>query len=210
MDAGIKDPWDNALVDVMAAGDDVVIFCDPSLVNAIEASILRNSSRTKGSLAQPVLSGLGQCVKTVLVTPWSDFDFCSKWSVGSHTGDFDTVRDVDKLLYTKLYYSKQNQHILRNPCLHAKAIYDGFSTEGVSHLIEDILYWRLRRLELAYGSVNYEEFDLSTVSDRFKVCYTDEDKYKIENVINEKVGVDLVSLFSVYNDYILNVAFGNV
>lgn len=66
--------------------------------------------------------------------------------MGSHTGDFDTVRAIDKLLYTKLYYTKQNNHILKNPCLHAKAIYDGFKTEGVSHLIEDILSIRLSKL----------------------------------------------------------------
>lgn len=30
-DAGIPHPWDNEMMFVMASGDDVVLFCDPSI-----------------------------------------------------------------------------------------------------------------------------------------------------------------------------------
>ena len=69
--------------------------------------------------------GLGQCVKTVLVTEWYEFDFCSKWTFGCNEQDFTTTRDIMKLLTTKLYYTKENADILSHPALHAKAILKG-------------------------------------------------------------------------------------
>lgn len=47
--AGIKEPWNDDRLFVMAAGDDVVIFCAPELASGIEQSILLNSSRHKGT-----------------------------------------------------------------------------------------------------------------------------------------------------------------
>lgn len=50
--AGIKNPWDNPNVYVIAAGDDVVIFCKSGLEFRIEQSILTNTSRFKGTESQ--------------------------------------------------------------------------------------------------------------------------------------------------------------
>lgn len=47
--AGVKNPWDNPEIFIMAAGDDVVIFCDPKWVEPISNSVLRFSSRFKGT-----------------------------------------------------------------------------------------------------------------------------------------------------------------
>lgn len=54
--AGIRTPYLNKELYIAAAGDDVVIFCAPHLAEAINASILRHTSRTKNN-ADPV--GLG-------------------------------------------------------------------------------------------------------------------------------------------------------
>lgn len=47
--AGISIPWLSPLCDVIAAGDDVVIFIHPDYVDRAVASILANSSRFKGT-----------------------------------------------------------------------------------------------------------------------------------------------------------------
>lgn len=84
--AGITNPWSRDDVFVIAAGDDVVIFCEERWVRKIKDSIETNTSRFKGTEAQfgleGVACGLGQCVKTVLVVDWYEFDFCSKWTFG--------------------------------------------------------------------------------------------------------------------------------
>lgn len=38
-------------------------MCDPSLVTSISETILRLSSRSKGSFENPSIVGLGQCIK---------------------------------------------------------------------------------------------------------------------------------------------------
>lgn len=65
--------------------------------------------------------------------------FCSKWCYD----DFYMIRDVDKLLKTKQFYSGPNKDMHSYPYLHAKAIYEGFKSEKVSRLIEAILYTRM-------------------------------------------------------------------
>jgi len=57
-------------------------------------------------------------------------------------------RDVYKMLTTRQYYTAKNNFILKYPGLHCKAILDGFKTEGLSRLIEDILKARLSHYHL--------------------------------------------------------------
>lgn len=54
------------------------------------------------------------------------------------------TRDVSKLLLTKQYYNRSNAHILKDPMLHRTAILEGFKSEEVSHLIEDMLLATIR------------------------------------------------------------------
>jgi hypothetical protein len=46
-DAGIPHPWDNDKMFVMASGDDVVLFCDPSIRDQLQTSIMRLTARSK-------------------------------------------------------------------------------------------------------------------------------------------------------------------
>lgn len=64
-----------------------------------------------------------------------DIDFCSKWSFGDSVTGLNLTRDVNKVLNTRQFYGKQNGDIVSHPGLHAKAIYEGFKTDKVSHLI---------------------------------------------------------------------------
>lgn len=65
--AGLDKPWNNDYCDVIAAGDDVVIFVHPRYVDRVVNSIMINSSRFKGTESQfgadGVACGLGQCIK---------------------------------------------------------------------------------------------------------------------------------------------------
>lgn len=135
---GIKNPWKSDLVRVRAAGDDVVIFCVPHLEKLISNTILRCTSRgDDGQL------GLGQRIKEVYSGGLQSIDFCSKWAFGAQISDLQLTRDIAKCLNTRQYYGKQNKEIVRHPGLHAQAIRQGFLSEKVSHLIQDILQLRV-------------------------------------------------------------------
>lgn len=43
----VAEPWDNDNVKVFAAGDDVIVFCDPQLATPIQTAILHLSSRDR-------------------------------------------------------------------------------------------------------------------------------------------------------------------
>lgn len=60
---------------------------------------------------------------------------------------FGLSRDVFKTLTTKQFYTKRNAEILQNPYIHAKAIYEGFKTQKVSRIVEEILQIRYKRLQ---------------------------------------------------------------
>lgn len=77
------------------------------------------------------------------------------------------IRDVRKILTTRQYYTKQNKHILRNPYLYVKALYDGFQTEKVSRLMEQILLARCKKYQSLFEE-NVDKYDLSTISDVYK------------------------------------------
>jgi len=85
--------------------------------------------------------GLGQCVPEITIGEVQDVDFCSKWSLSNGgMSEWVLIRDPKKLLLTKQFYSKKNAQLLNNPYLHRLAIYQGFKTEAVSHLLEDLLW----------------------------------------------------------------------
>lgn len=52
------------------------------------------------------------------------------------------VRDAEKLLTTKQYYTGQNMLMHKHPYIHASAIEAGFKSEKVSHMIEALLEHR--------------------------------------------------------------------
>jgi len=129
----------------MAAGDDCVIFVAPQHAQKLYNTILENSSRdTKNRKI-----GLGQCIKEIQIGKFYEIEFCSKWS-DSKDGTLESwtmCRSVKKLMTTKQYFTGQNKHILSDPWLHRKAILDGFESEKVSRLVEDMLTVQLERLK---------------------------------------------------------------
>lgn len=75
---------------------------------------------------------------------WDDVDFCSKWSFSHNTYDsFYFTRDCKKTLSTRLFYSGKLIPFLNNPNLYVSALIEGFTSEHISVLIEDILTSRL-------------------------------------------------------------------
>lgn len=71
-------------------------------------------------------------------------DFCSKWSFSDNTYDsFYFTRDCKKTLSTRLFYSGTLIQFLNDPNLYVSALLEGFSSEHVSELLEDILKSRL-------------------------------------------------------------------
>lgn len=52
------------------------------------------------------------------------------------------VRDVEKLLTTKQYYTGNNAYMHLEPSIHATAILEGFRSEKVSLLVETLLEHR--------------------------------------------------------------------
>lgn len=99
---GLRNPWKNKDIKVRASGDDVVILCRKEYTERIKNSILNLSSRVKNS-DQPI--GLGQCISAISSGKWYEFDFCSKWVLGTSTGNFSISRDIYKMLTTKQYYN---------------------------------------------------------------------------------------------------------
>lgn len=73
-----------------------------------------------------------------MISHYSDFVFCSKWVYPG----FYMVRDAEKLLTTKQYYTGQNMLMHKHPYIHASAIEAGFKSEKVSHMIEALLEHR--------------------------------------------------------------------
>lgn len=57
------------------------------------------------------------------------------------------VRDAEKLLTTKQYYTGSNMLMHKHPYIHAAAILAGFKSEKVSHMIEALLEHRVSTLK---------------------------------------------------------------
>jgi hypothetical protein len=105
--AGVAHPWASDQMFVMASGDDVVLFCDPAIKDALVNSVMRLTARTKD---EQTPTGLGQCLKTIELGEVHEISFCSKWFY-SEDGTLDGLtysRDVMKILTQKQYYSKSN------------------------------------------------------------------------------------------------------
>jgi hypothetical protein len=56
-------------------------------------------------------------------------------------------RSVQKLMTTRQYFTGKNKHILADPYLHRMAILEGFESEKVSMLVEDMLRVQLHSLK---------------------------------------------------------------
>lgn len=102
-------------------------------------SILKHTARSNS----PVPNTLGQIVKEIRLSRWDDVDFCSKWSFSNGSyGSFKLSRDCYKTLATRLFYSGTNKLFLDNPDLYVDALYQGFKSEHLSLLLEDLLISR--------------------------------------------------------------------
>jgi len=144
--AGISDePWKSKELFAIASGDDCVIFVAPEHADLLYSTILELSARNTRSQCV----GLGQCIKEIQIGKFYDIEFCSKWS-DSPDGTLENwsmCRSVKKLMTTKQYFTGKNKHILNDPWLHRKAILEGFESEKISRLIEDMLRVQLERLK---------------------------------------------------------------
>lgn len=118
-------------VDHNAAGDDSNMPChNPA---EVRQAVLQNTSRDN---LTP--SPLGQIVKSVDYGPLETAEFCSKWFFLVQ-GKLVATRDLRKVLATKQFYSRKNQHLLRNPHLHRLAILQGLHSESASKLLEAMI-----------------------------------------------------------------------
>lgn len=173
--SGLPWNWATFHIDypVEASGDDTVAYAKDEqtakkIADSIERLTLRDTYRDNNR------AGLGQVVKEVLITPWEDQEFCSKWVFSE--GPVDTItmcRDVRKILFSRNVYTGSNTAIRNNPSIHAEAIYRGFESEKVSRIIEDILYMRWRR-QSTHGHLTADDI-LCDATDRYKYKFTDED-----------------------------------
>lgn len=201
--AGIHEPWLNKLVKVRAAGDDVVILCARLLQERIATVIAALSSRTNRNEVPTAPIGLGQCIKRVDRGEWYELDFCSKWCQGTSTNDFHLTRDVKKILVTKLFYTKKNQLLLTRPAVHARAIYEGFKSEKVSRLVEDILQFRY---QMFGDSVTEEEgLDFFKANYYSQITFDAENGYSAEEEVNSRLGLSLKDLFDLVDTRKLNL-----
>jgi hypothetical protein len=82
--------------------------------------------------------GLGQVIKYANVSPFYEMDFLSTWSFSKTKtlDDWKIMRDVSKVLSTKLQYVGRNINIIRNPIYHRMAIYESLACSQTSRLIE--------------------------------------------------------------------------
>lgn len=92
----------------------------------------------------PRIGTLGQIIKDIRLSKWDDIDFCSKWSFSNNTYEsFYFTRDCKKTLATRLFYSGKLIRFLNDSNLYVSALMEGFESEHISWLIEDILKSRL-------------------------------------------------------------------
>lgn len=81
----------------MASGDDVVLFCEPSIKDVLVQTIMSLTSRTKDDQTG---IGLGQCLKTCNIGKFYDIDFCSKifYTPDGSLSQLTYSRDLYKIL----------------------------------------------------------------------------------------------------------------
>jgi len=113
----VREPWKCDNIKIFVSGDDCVVFTSEELAERCRNSILECSTRTRDV---PILHVLGQCIKTVEMNAWWDFDFCSLLTF-SQTGEPDDLHlmaDLFKQLATKNYFYGKNKNIIVNPVTH--------------------------------------------------------------------------------------------
>lgn len=84
-------------IEVMAAGDDSVVFLERADADAFIAAVKQYSS-SDSTVYDTV--GLGQCYKEIYLRDWNDFDFCSK-TIVKDGDDWNIYRDPMKILTHK-------------------------------------------------------------------------------------------------------------
>lgn len=62
---GVRDPWKNPNVFVIASGDDVCLFVPPKITRALSQTIMNLTSRQKRVQGRRLRVGLGQVIKKV-------------------------------------------------------------------------------------------------------------------------------------------------
>lgn len=77
------------------------------------------------------------------MSPLEDIAFCSKVFYLTPAG-LEATRNYAKTLSTKMYYTKDNAMMYRQPDLHALAILSSVQSEQASILVEDIIKQRIR------------------------------------------------------------------
>lgn len=90
-------------------------------------------------------------------------------------------------------YNKRNQQLIKNPSLHALAIFQGVKSEKASSLLEEICYQRYKQLP----AVTYTD----AVSKYNKYCLVEGDSYVQyidEPYINHKLGISIYNLLMMY------------
>lgn len=86
--SGVVTPWQDPSCSLIAAGDDLVIWCDKDISHSI---------RECSSTIKDGVWGIGQCIKEIKISVYDDFMFCSKWTLPG----LYMVRDVTKMMNTK-------------------------------------------------------------------------------------------------------------
>jgi len=140
----LQRPWEDPEVYLNVSGDDVVLWATPDKARAIRDSALQLTTRKRDRLLRdgsPNMAGLGQCVKTVEIGEWYNFEFCSLWtfSESGTIGDLTLVPDYSKLFTTKQYYSKKNAWLLADPVPYIAAKLMQVRLSKASILIEGML-----------------------------------------------------------------------
>lgn len=157
------------------------------------ASILNHTNRSN----VPRPGTLGQIIKDIRISHWSDVDFCSKWSFSNGTYDsFYFTRDCKKTLATRLFYTGSVKDFLNDPNLYISALLEGFRSEHLSHLIEDIFSARLTSDFVAGQSTK--------LSHEYEHC----GDYSFESAINNKLGLTLATLLDVISHNTLQLLAG--
>lgn len=143
-ESGIPEPWLSPDVCVIAAGDDTVCWCDPSLTKNIVKNITDYTARNK----KHQVIGLGQVVSQVDVGEFWEVEFCSKKSATTDgtLGTWKMFRDLRKVMTKKQYTNSRNLTFLYRPEVYLGALLYSLRLEKLSSLVECIRSASLNKL----------------------------------------------------------------
>jgi hypothetical protein len=129
------------------------------------------------------------------VAPFYDTDFLSMWSI-SDTGtlsDWSFIRDVSKVLTTKLMYTGMNENIIKVPLYHRLAILQSLRCGEYSRLMEKAMFLMALNCECPEDMSRYQDvltqLDLWNYRDRSPMGYVHEDE------INARCNFDIGDLY---------------